>query len=300
MTTSEKIALVRGVRQSVSVGVALSVVDLPRSTWYYQAGRRAYEAKHEALKAPLLRIASAFPEYGYRRSTDELSERVGHPVNHKVVQKLARIWGLAALRRPRAPRASAVRRTIAEAGERANLLLTLDHELRVFEVLVTDFTELVYGGGKAWLMPILDSRSKLAVGHAVSRSRNRSAALEAWQRARRTLQRFGVAIDGVIVHHDRDSVYTSDDWVRRVLIEDQARLSYALRGARDNAEMESFNGRFKGENQDLFLEAETLENLVALVAARLQHYNRKRRHSSIGNMTPMAYANRHLGEEESQ
>lgn len=297
MTTSQKITLVRGVEESVRVGVALSVVDLPRSTWYYQAGRQSYETKHETLKAPLLKIASAFPEYGYRRSTDELSECVGHPVNHKVVQKLARIWGLAALRRPRAPRASAVRRTITQAGERANLLLTLDHELRVFEVLVTDFTELVYGGGKAWLMPIVDSRSKLVVGHAVSRSRNRSAALEAWQRARRTLLRFGVSISGVIMHHDRDSVYTSDDWVRRLLIEDQARLSYALRGARDNAEMESFNGRFKGENSDLFLEAETLEQLVALVASRVQHYNRKRRHSSIGNMAPMAYAQRKLGEE---
>jgi transposase InsO family protein len=297
MTTSQKMALVRGVEESVSVGVALSVVDLPRSTWYYQAGRRPYETKHATLKAPLLKIASAFPEYGYRRSTDDLSERVGHPVNHKVVQKLARIWGLAALRRPRAPRASAVRQAITQAGERANLLLTLDHELRIFEVLVTDFTELVYGGGKAWLMPMLDSRSKLVVGHAVSRSRNRSAALKAWQRARRTLGRFDVSISGVIVHHDRDSVYTSDDWVRRLLIEDQARLSYALRGARDNAEMESFNGRFKGENSDLFLEAETLEQLVALVAARLQHYNRKRRHSSIGNMAPMAYVQRQLGEE---
>lgn len=297
MTTSQKVALVHEVEGSVSVGVALSVVDLSPSTWYYQAGRRPYEAKHEALKVPLLKIASAFPEYGYRRSTDELSERVGHRVNHKVVQRLARIWGLAALRRPRAPRVSAVRRTIAEASDRANLLLTLDHAPRVFEVLVTDFTELVYGGGKAWLMPIVDSRSKLAVGYVVGRSRNRSAALEAWRRARRTLVRFGVSVAGVIVHHDRDSVYTSDDWVRRLLIEDQARLSYALRGARDNAEMESFNGRFKGENRDLFLEAEAFDQLVVLVAARLQHYNRKRRHSSIGNMTPMAYVQRHLGEE---
>lgn len=297
MTTSQKTALVRSVEQSVGLGVALSVVDLPRSTWYYQTGRRPYEAKHEALKALLLKIASAFPEYGYRRSTDELSERVGHQVNHKVVQKLARIWGLTPLRRPRAPRASAVRRTIVAAGERANLLLTLDHDARIFEVLVTDFTELVYGAGKAWLMPIIDKRSKLVVGHAVSRSRNRSAALVAWQRARRTLRHFNVEVEGVIVHHDRDSVYTSEDWVRQLLIEDQARLSYALRGARDNAEMESFNGRFKGENRDLFLEAETLEQLVALVAVRVQHYNSKRRHSSIGNVPPRTYVQRHLSEE---
>jgi len=297
MTTSQKTALVRSVEQSVGLGVALSIVDLPRSTWYYQTGRQTYEAKHETLKAPLLKIAAAFPEYGYRRSTDELREHVGHQVNHKVVQKLARIWGLTPLRRPRAPRASAVRRTIVEVGERANLLLTLDRDARIFEVLVTDFTELVYGAGKAWLMPVLDKRSKLVVGHAVSRSRNRNTALEAWQKARRTLQRFNVGVEGVIVHHDRDSVYTSDDWVRRLLIQDQARLSYALHGARDNADVESFNGRFKGENRDLFVEAETLEQLVALVAVRVEHYNSKRRHSSIGNVPPRTYVQRHLGEE---
>jgi transposase InsO family protein len=98
----------------------------------------------------------------------------------------------------------------------------------------------------------------------------------------RTLRRFGVAVAGVIVHHDRDPVYTSDDWGRRVLIEDQARLSYALRGARDNnAEMQSFNGRFKGENRELFREVESFDQLAALVAVRMQHCNSKRRHSSL-------------------
>ncbi len=297
MSPSQKAALVRDAQRSVDLGVALSVVDLSRSTWYYQARRLQYEEKHASLKAPLLRIASAFPEYGYRRSTAELCERVGYPVNHKVVQKLARIWGLATLRRPRAPRTSAVRGAITAAGDRANLLLALDHEPGMFEVLVTDFTELVYGGGKGWLMAILDSRSKLAVGHSTGRSRNRALALQAWNRARRTLRGLGVAIAGIIVHHDRDSVYTSDVWVRRLLIEDRVRLSYALRGARDNAEMESFNGRFKTENRELFAEATSLEQLVTLAGRRMHHYNSKRRHSSIGNLTPIAYVRRHRGEE---
>ena len=70
MTTTQKTALVRDTQGRVGLGVALSVLDLPRSTWYYQAGRLAYEDKHASLKAPLFKIASAFPEYGYRRSTD--------------------------------------------------------------------------------------------------------------------------------------------------------------------------------------------------------------------------------------
>lgn len=297
MSPSQKAALVRDAQRSVDLGIALSVVDLPRSTWYYQARRLSYEEKHASLKAPMLQIASAFPEYGYRRSKDELSERVGYPVNHKVVQKLTRIWGIAAVRRPRAPRTNVVRRTITAAGDRANLLLTLGHEPGLFEVLVTDFTELVYCGGKGWLMVIVDSRSKLAVGYAAGRSRNRALALQAWKRARRTLHSLNVVIAGIIVHHDRDSVFTSDDWVRQLLIEDQVRLSYALRGARDNAEMESFNGRFKTENRELFAEAASLDELVTLAGRRVHHYNSKRRHSSIGNMTPEAYVRHHRREE---
>lgn len=81
MTTAQKAALVHDAHGCASLGVVLSVVDLPRSTWYYQASRLAYEDKHASLKAPLFKIATAFPEYGYRRSTDELSERVGLSTN---------------------------------------------------------------------------------------------------------------------------------------------------------------------------------------------------------------------------
>ena len=55
----------------------------------------------------------------------------------------------------------------------------------------------------------------------------------------------------MIVHHDRDPVFTSYEWTGRLLLKDEARISYALRGARDNTEMESFHGRFKTENRSL-------------------------------------------------
>ena len=296
MTTARKAELVREAQAEFGLGAALSALDLPRSTWYYQSQRQAYEDKHRALKRPLLAIAQTFPEYGYRRATDDLSERLGRPINTKVVRRLAKLWGLTQLRRPRAPRASAIRRTIEEAGERANLLVDLE-DIELFEVLLTDFTELVYARGKAWLMPILDSHSKLVPGCAVGRRRSRRLALKAWARARRRLRSLGVSIEGVIMHHDRDSVYTSDDWVRRVLLDDRARLSYALRGARDNPDMESFNGRFKTENQDLFGDVESFEELVTLVGKRMSHYNCRRKHSSIGNTPPMTYVRRLLAEE---
>ncbi len=57
---------------------------------------------------------------------------------------------------------------------------------------------------------------------------------------------------GLIGAHDQDTVYTSYDWLRTLLIE-QAVVSYAERGARDNPWIESFWGHFKVENSSLLI-----------------------------------------------
>ena len=97
---------------------------------------------------------------------------------------------------------------------------------------------------------------------------------------------------GMIMHHDRDSVYTGYEWTSQLLLKDKSRLSYALRGAKDNPEMESFNGRFKGEGHSLFLEAQNLDELVAVVDERMRYYNTERRHSSVGYVPPLMYIKR--------
>ncbi len=90
------------------------------------------------------------------------------------------------------------------------------------------------------------------------------------------------------MHHDQDPVFTGYAWAGRLLA-DGVRISYALRGARENPEMESFFGRFKVENNSLLLDAVTLEELTAVVAGRIQYYNRERRHSSLGGRPPLAF-----------
>jgi hypothetical protein len=66
-------------------------------------------------------------------------------VNHKVIQQLHRCWGLPLVRTTRPPRPSGVRRVIAEAGGKANLLAGLS-AIGPFDVVYTDFTELRYAG----------------------------------------------------------------------------------------------------------------------------------------------------------
>jgi hypothetical protein len=80
------------------------------------------------------------------------------------------------LRRVEPPRPSAVRQAIAQAGERVNLLQP-DLAIVPLGVLYTDFTELRYAGGKAWLMTLLDHTLKLVVGWAIAPSPDTELAL---------------------------------------------------------------------------------------------------------------------------
>ena len=82
--------------------------------------------------------------------------------------------------------------------------------------------------------------------------------LRAWERAKQTLIGYGVNLQGFVVHHDQDPVFTGYGWTGQLLFEDHLRVSYALNRGRDNPEMESFISRFKAENRSLLLDAQTL------------------------------------------
>jgi len=111
----------------------------------------------------------------------------------------------------------------------------------------------------------------LAFGWAVGKHPDAVLALQAWEHAKRTCRQLDIVHARMIMHHDRDSVFTSYAWTAQLLLEDGLRLSYALRGAKDNPEMEAFNSRFKTEGRPLFLEAQTLSDLIAVVEMRMNY-----------------------------
>ena len=294
MTTEQKVTLVETAKDTYGLNLALANIGLPKSTWYYhQKDRVAYEEKYADLFPILEEIARNHPEYGVPRIMPELRDEYHIDVNHKVVERLLGIWDLSILRSTHRPRPSSVQKAIAQAGKLANLVAQME-EIGLFQVVYTDFTEILYAGGdrKAILMPIIGHVSKMAFGWAVGERRGAALAVQAWEHAKRTFQQMGVSYVGMIMHHDRDSVYTSYEWTSQLLQKDKSRLSYALRGAKDNPEMESFNGRFKGEGHSLFLEAQSLGELITVADERMWYYNTERRHSSIGYVPPLMYIKR--------
>jgi putative transposase len=291
MSTEQKVALASETHDDYDLPAVLAALQLPRSTWYYHKNNgMSYAEKYEHLREPLEMIAREHPGYGYRRTTPELWEIYSYHVNHKVVQRLHKEWDLPLIRGTKRPKPSGIRQAITAAGDRVNLIAGKE-AIEPFRVAYTDFTELIYADGrrKAYLIPILDHASKLVLGWVVGERAVTALALQAWKQARQTLVIRGVCLKGMIIHHDQDPVFTSYAWTSQLLLEDHVRVSYALNGARDNPEMESFFSRFKTENRSLLLDAQTLNELIALVAERMHYYNGERRHSTIGYRAPLAY-----------
>lgn len=288
MTPRQKVALAEQAGPEYGLTPVLAALELPRSTFYYR--RQGLQDRYAHLRPSLEAIARRHPEYGYRRTTVELQESYGHRVNHKVVQKLHRLWGLPLTRGTRHPKPSGIRRAIAEAGELVNLVARLS-KIGPFQVAYTDFSELVYADGhrRAQLIAIPDHATRTALGWAVGERATTQLALAAWKAAKRTLAALGRHPAGMIIHHDQDPVFTSYSWTAQLLLRDGVRVSYSLDGARGNVFMESFYGRFKTENRSLFLDAQSLAELRDLVDERMAYFNHERRHSALDYQSPLTY-----------
>jgi putative transposase len=300
LSSEEKVSFVESVRDEYPLTVALSVAELPKSTWYYhQRYKVSVDEKYAHLRPILEKIAREHPEYGYRRTQKELAEAYGYVHSKELVRQLHKRWHLRLFHNKRRSEPSQVRQAIQEAGQQANMVAQMA-DIGLFEVLYTDFTELRFANGtrKAYLMPIIGHTSRLAFGWAIGPSANTEVALAAWQRARHTMRDLSIDWSGMVMHHDQDPVYTGYAWTQQLLLEDGLYISYALNGARDNPQMESFIGHFKDEGCSLFLEAETVSDLHQVVDQRMVYYNSERRHSSIGYQSPLAYIQQVRGEDD--
>ena len=238
----------------------------------------------------MIDIIKDHPDYGYRRMMPELRERTGRAVNHKRLRRVLNPYQLGLRRALPKHRKSAVQEVIDRFRGHLDLVNGNDAPA-LLSALSTDFTELIYNGGqkKAYLMAYVDIAGKWVPGYSVGAHANTRLALAAWDDARATFVRLGYATEGLIIHSDQDSVYKSHDYLRRLLVEGGARISYSERGCKDNPWIESFWGRMKTEIGSQIVEAETIQELRAIINNRITYYNTRRRHSMIGNQVPLDY-----------
>lgn len=238
----------------------------------------------------MLQILKDHPAYGRPRMTVELRERLGYRINPKRVGRLLRDNGWGVIRYLPRPGKSGVQKILHH--RKGSLDKVSGREFGVLKAFSTDFTELRYAQGrrKAWLMTLSDLESRWAAGWSVGSQKNRSLALRCWEQAKQRIVQLGGEVPGILVHHDQDPVYTSYAWIQQLMIEDGVKISFSENGARGNTWIESLWGRMKVETESLIHQAETFEELERVIDERFEYYNRRRRHSSIGQQKPEEYA----------
>jgi len=152
---------------------------------------------------------------------------------------------------------------------------------------VGDTTEFVIGeSGKLYLASILDLYSRFIVGWAVSAVNDRHLTLKALDMALK--RRCPDA--GLLHHSDQGCTYASEDY-RAVLEAHGITCSMSRRGnCYDNAVMESFFSTVKSELGERFeSHGDAKMELFDYIEV---FYNQKRRHSTLGQVSPASYERR--------
>ena len=152
---------------------------------------------------------------------------------------------------------------------------------------VSDTTEFVIGDSqKLYLAAVLDLYSRFLVGWAVSAVNDR----------RLTITALAMALDrrcpeaGLLHHSDRGCTYTAEDY-QAVLTARGIVCSMSRRGdCYDNAVMESFFSTVKAELAERF--PSYGEAKMALFDYIEVFYNQRRRHSTLGQISPAIFERR--------
>lgn len=211
----------------------------------------------------------------------------GRRCGRKRVARLMRLAGLAGChRRRRRPRT-----TIADpaATPAPNLVQRHFNPLAPDQLWLADITYVPTGEGWLYLAAVLDAFSRRVVGWAMADHLRAELVLDALTMALATRR----PAAGLVHHSDRGCQYTSLAFGRRLqaagLVPSMSRVANCW----DNAVAESFFATLKGE----LVDRQAWPTRAAARSAIFDYvegfYNRQRRHSTLGYLSPAAYETAH-------
>ena len=256
---------------------------------FYSWRKREPSAQQQANELLTEQIKDTFQAnrqaYGSPRITTELKGQ-GVACSEKRVARLMRRAGIVAVR-----------------PKRFVVTTDSDHDLPIAENVLArefdaqtpdtrwsaDITYLWTGEGWLYLAVVLDLFSRRVVGWSMDRTIERSLVLSALEMALAGRR----PTSGLVCHSDRGSQYASGDYRQR-LKEAGIVCSMSRRGnCWDNAPTESFFATLKKE-MVYRTKFETREAARSAVFEWIEvWYNRKRRHTSLGHVSPEAFERRH-------
>ena len=265
--------------------------NLPVSASGFYAWRARVTGRVRSVRAQrqadlLVKITAAHQDsartYGAPRVTAELRAG-GEVVTEKTVAKLMAAHGIAGI----SPRTFTVSTTIPDwsALVPPDLVNRRFDQGRVDAVWASDITYLTCGEGDVYLCAIRDEHSKNALGWSAADHMRAELVVDCLNMAANTR---GRSVTGTIFHADRGSQYTSGD-VADKCRDLGLRQSVGRTGVCwDNACSESFWSVFKHEYYYRHTFA-TKQELYSAIDRWMIYYNNRRRHSTIGQRSPIDY-----------
>ena len=218
--------------------------------------------------------------YGSPRIHKDLRE-LGEVCGEKKIARIMKQNGICALQGYKKPRFRGGKPSCV-APNRLGQNFAVDGPDKVW---VTDITYIRTHEGWLYLSVVIDLFNKKVIGWSMKPSLNRDLALDAllmavWRRR---------PTKPVIVHSDQGSQYGSDDWVRFCKTHNLLPSMSRRGNCYDNAAAESFFSSLKRERVRRRIYATRKDARADLFDYIEVFYNRTRRHSYLGQVSPAEF-----------
>ncbi|MDI6521842.1 IS3 family transposase [Streptomyces coelicoflavus] len=264
-----------------------TILGIARFSYYWRRTATDRAARQAADARLAARIRAVHLEsdgtYGVPRITAELREENGEAVNHKRVARIMRASGLEGVRLRRRHRTTVPDPAAAKTPDLIGRDFTAAEPNTKY---VGDITYLPLDGGKfCYLATVIDLVSRRLAGWAIADHMRADLVTDALAATIRTRG----SLAGSIMHTDHGAQYTSRAFAQACRSAGVRRSMSAAGSSADNALAESFNVTFKRETLQ-GRKSWPNEREARLDAFRWLHrYNTRRRHSRLGQRSPIAF-----------
>lgn len=275
-------------RELFSVKRLCHVLGVSRSGYYRwrdaRAARAARRRADEALAADIRVIhAEHDGSYGSPRVVAELRD-AGRRVNHKRVERVMRLFRIVGVHLRRK-----VRTTVpAPSQQKVPDLIKRDFTAPApNQRYVGDITYLPVGDGKfLYLATVIDLCSRRLAGWSIADHMGTELVTDALQAAARTR---GGRLEGAIFHSDHGAQYASADFAAACARLGVIQSMGAVGTSADNAAAEAFNASLKRETLQGRKRWSGPREARLAVFRWVTRYNTTRRHSALGQISPINY-----------
>jgi putative transposase len=254
----------------VSERRACEAISQPRMTQRYKAKQ---PDKDKALTAEINKLAKRYKRYGYRMITAKLRQS-GWIVNHKRIQRIWQKEGLQVSyrRKFRKAKGTSDNSCAVKKAEYPNHVWTYD--------FISDQTE---DGGKLKILTVLDEFTRESPAIELGRSIRAGDVIGILEYL------FKVRGAPKFIRSDNGPEFIADaieKWLKNYHVET---LHIAPGSPWENGYIESFNGKLRDDvlNREVF---HSVKEAKVIVENWRLEYNNHRPHSSLGYMTPAAFA----------